>query len=345
MANPLESLGGPRYTLPAWARASGRAVDLRTSPYFGPQDVGDGSGTVGGGDGSGFYAGLAQFDGTQGSGENMVGARGFDIAGAEDWMRSNGRQLFEAYGGNNEVARWMQDVDGNVTDAPQLQSLNDDNFGYAALLAGGLVGGAAAGLYGGAGAAGTAGAAGSGIGTLGTIAPGSAALAPMATTGLASTAPAITASIPQVAGAVGAGLGTLGTIAPGSAALEPIASTGLASTAPAVSASVPAIGQAAGATGALSQAVGSAGSAGSQLGDAAKAAGGAMGMDWSDWAKIGATLIGSGIQSNAASKAVDAQAASTDAAIAEQRRQFDLQRSDGAAYRDAASTLCRNSRH
>lgn len=58
-------------------------------------------------------------------------------------------------------------------------------------------------------------------------------------------------------------------------------------------------------------------------------------MDWSDWAKIGAQLGSSVIQSNAASKAVDAQAGSTEAAIAEQRRQFDLQRVDGTPYREA----------
>jgi hypothetical protein len=206
----------------------------------------------------------------------------------------------QAYGGNNEVARWRQDAQGNITAQPELSSLNDDNFGYAALAAGGLVGGAAAGLYGGGAAAGATGA-GTGIGTLGTIAPGSSALAPLATTGLASTAPAITASIPQIGGAIGAiGAGA---------------------------------GAASQAGGAASTVAGGAGGLGGSVVDAAKTAGGAM--DFSDWTKIGATLIGSGIQSNAASNAVDAQARGTEAAIAEQRRQFDLQRSDGTPYREA----------
>ncbi len=215
MATSLKQAASKTYTLPDWARASGQAVDLWRSPYWGPQEQGSGQGSLGNGDGSGFYSPLDRFGGTQGSGENMEGARRVDVAGATDWLNSTGQQVFEAYGGNNEVARWMQDAQGNITAEPEIFSSNDNAFGLASLAAGGLLGGAAAGLWGGAGgAAGTAagGAAGGaaagttagGIGTLGTIAPGSAALAPLATTGLASTAPAITAAIPAVGGAVGA---------------------------------------------------------------------------------------------------------------------------------------------
>lgn len=47
-----------QYELPDWAKASGQAVDLATSGYWGPQEAGSGSGSVGSGDGSGFYSPL-----------------------------------------------------------------------------------------------------------------------------------------------------------------------------------------------------------------------------------------------------------------------------------------------
>jgi hypothetical protein len=151
------------YTIPEWARLYGQPVDLRTSPYWGAQDVGSGSGTMGGGDGSGFYGLLNQFAGQQvGSGDGQYSTRP-DIEGAIASL--GGNQMMEAYGGGNEVARWLQDAQGNITGAPEISSLDDDKFGIAALLAGGLIGGSAAGLYGGGGTA----AAEAGIGTLGTI--------------------------------------------------------------------------------------------------------------------------------------------------------------------------------
>ena len=58
-------------------------------------------------------------------------------------------------------------------------------------------------------------------------------------------------------------------------------------------------------------------------------------LGWGDWAKIGAQLGSTLLQSNAVGNAADTQAASTAAASAEQRRQFDLTRSDYAPYRDA----------
>lgn len=52
-------------------------------------------------------------------------------------------------------------------------------------------------------------------------------------------------------------------------------------------------------------------------------------------AKLGSSLGGGADQSNAAGGAAKDQRAATDAALAEQRRQFDLQRSDTAPYRQA----------
>jgi hypothetical protein len=62
------------------------------------------------------------------------------------------------------------------------------------------------------------------------------------------------------------------------------------------------------------------------------AAGGAMNMG--DLIGPAATIGGALLGSNAAGKAADQQQAATDAAIAEQRRQFDLTRGDFAPYRE-----------
>ena len=62
------------------------------------------------------------------------------------------------------------------------------------------------------------------------------------------------------------------------------------------------------------------------------AAGGAM--NWMDLIGPAASVGGALIGSNAAGNAADSQAAATNAAIAEQRRQFDLTRGDFAPYRE-----------
>jgi len=58
---------------------------------------------------------------------------------------------------------------------------------------------------------------------------------------------------------------------------------------------------------------------------------------WVAGAVVGSSLIGGVMQSNSASDAADTQAASTQAGIDEQRRQFDLTRSDFAPYREAGT--------
>lgn len=174
-----------QFTLPDWARMYGQQVDLRSSPYWAAQDVGSGSMTLGGGDGSGFYGLLNQFAGKEvGAGDGSYNTRP-DIQGATDFLGSSGQQMMQAYGGNNEVARWLQDAQGNITGAPELSSLDDDNFGYAAMLAAAVTGANLYGAYGGAAApsGGAAAAPEAGIKTMGTIAQGSEALAPIATTG------------------------------------------------------------------------------------------------------------------------------------------------------------------
>lgn len=92
-------------------------------------------------------------------------------------------------------------------------------------------------------------------------------------------------------------------------------------------------GGAAGAAGTAGAAgaAGSVGGAGAGAGAAGAAGGSAMG--WGDWASLAANLGSSLMQANAASDAADAQSEATRSAVGEQRRQFDLQRSDTAIAR------------
>ena len=56
---------------------------------------------------------------------------------------------------------------------------------------------------------------------------------------------------------------------------------------------------------------------------------------WVAGAVVGSTIIGSAVQSDAARRASNTQSKATDAAIGEQRRQFDLTRADTQYLRDA----------
>jgi hypothetical protein len=58
-------------------------------------------------------------------------------------------------------------------------------------------------------------------------------------------------------------------------------------------------------------------------------------MAWVAVAVVGSSLISGAMQADAAGDAADSQAQSSAASIAEQRRQFDLTRSDSAPYRSA----------
>ena len=150
-----------QFTLPDWARLYGQQIDLRTSPYWAPQDAGDGSGGLGNADGSGYYAPLEQFAATQGSGENMIGARRADRSAAMDWLKNTGQSLYESNSGQTN-ARWLQDAQGNITAEPQIVNVEDDNFWTGALLAGALTGANLYGAYGGGAAASAGGGAASG---------------------------------------------------------------------------------------------------------------------------------------------------------------------------------------
>ena len=60
-------------------------------------------------------------------------------------------------------------------------------------------------------------------------------------------------------------------------------------------------------------------------------------MPWGYAAVAGATLVGASMQAGAAGDAADAQSDASAASIGEQRRQFDLTRSDYARYREAGT--------
>jgi len=184
-----------QYVLPDWARLYGQQVDLRTSPFWGPQDNGDGSGTLGNGDGSGFYGPLSRFAGQQvGNGDGQYGTAP-DITGATDWLSGTGQQVMQAYG-DGQVARWLQDAQGNITAEPEINRNEDDNFWTAAMLAAAVTG---ANLYGSAGGAGA-------------VAEGGAAAAPeVAAAGATSYAPATNAALAESAvGTAGYGASSAG---------------------------------------------------------------------------------------------------------------------------------------
>jgi hypothetical protein len=155
-----------QYTLPDWARLSPYLLAGPDKPALSGAEIGNTS-VSGGGTGlldiEGLYnAGLGQFAGaTTGNGDSQGWTPG-RYQEFNDWLKSTGQGVYEA-GGNGEIARWMQDENGNITAEPQITSTKDNSFGLAALLAGGLVGGQVAGLYGGAGAAGAGAEVGAGV--------------------------------------------------------------------------------------------------------------------------------------------------------------------------------------
>ena len=64
-------------------------------------------------------------------------------------------------------------------------------------------------------------------------------------------------------------------------------------------------------------------------------------MTWGIVAATAATVVGSSMQSRSARRASDAQAQSSADAIAEQQRQFDLQREDAQPYRETSVNALR----
>lgn len=233
-----------------------RFIDPNQSEYFGAQNLGDGSNTVGNGDGSGWldWSKVPGFEGYTFGADNVSGSAGPNL---RSMLSDRGYRLYEnplSTGGSNSgvYERGVVDAQGNFVGGPQrIESPSDRGFWNAAMLAAAGVGtGVATGALGG--------------GVAGEAAAGAAG------------------------GSAGAGAGA-----------------------------------------GVGAAAGGAGAAGGSMGGAA--AGGLGGMGWDALAQLGGTAI----QSYFANQAAGDQRAATDAAIAEQRRQFDLTRGDFQPYRDA----------
>ena len=155
------------YTLPAWAQDARLRTLLAgpNNPALTGAEIGNSS-VSGGGmgllDTDGFYnAGLGQYSG---SSDGVSG--GWNpgrYAEFNDMLKNSGQSLYEA-GDNGQIARWMQDAQGNITAEPQVTSTEDNNFWTAAMLAGAVTGANLYSAYGGAGAAASGGGAASGAG-------------------------------------------------------------------------------------------------------------------------------------------------------------------------------------
>jgi hypothetical protein len=131
------------------------------------------------------------------------------------------------------------------------------------------------------------------------------------------------------AAGIGAGLTAAGALG-GAGGVPAAVDAGLASTDALMATGLPA-GTGAAGTGTAAGGLGAAGAAG--------AAGGAM--NWMDLIGPAASIGGALIGSSAAGNAADSQAAATNAAIQEQRRQFDLTRADYAPYRETGTNALR----
>ena len=222
----------PKYTLPEWARNEPFLLAGPTKPALTSGEIGNAS-VSGGGTGlldiQGFYdTGLGKYANRPLGGGPNDSASGADYDGFNELLRSSGQSLYEA-GGDGQIARWMQDAQGNVTQEPQFTNSEDKKFGYAAALAAAVTGANLYGAYGGAGAVSSGGGAG---------AMTAEQVAMLSANGLtdaqiAAMASSLTgAGMGGAAGGAGAtaaeeGIKQLGTIAPGSGPVAPLTPTGL----------------------------------------------------------------------------------------------------------------------
>lgn len=202
-----------------------------------------------------------------------------------------------------------------------------------------IVGGVLAGGYGidaaaGAGAAGAAGEAGSAAAGGGTAATGSGYLAGgsgiggdvLLSTGEVGALPTYSAGLDAVGGgAVGGAAGGLAGASTGSASNPALAESAVGT--PGYGASSAGAG---GGSGTLAP-------AGTAVASSAAPAtsGGSTVASGTDWGSIWPQLLSAGLQTYGAQSAARAQSGATQAAIDEQRRQFDLTRGDYAPYREA----------
>ena len=206
-------------------------IDMSTSPYFSPQIEGDGSQTLGAGDGSDWMAWekflspeqYSSFMGPQPRASEMAGGlRAFNPGAFKDWMTNNNYSLKERTDAPDFWTRGVFDASGKPVSGLQSGTNKGDElaFGLAAMFLNPFGGLAAGGSAGGLG------------GTLANTARGASAINSMATGALtaAGSGGGIGDAIrgaaagglaggytPDIAGMTGLGNGTLGQIINGAA--------------------------------------------------------------------------------------------------------------------------------
>lgn len=137
-----------------------RIFDPASSPYFAPQDAGDGSLSAGDGQGYGWLdwtriPGMEQFASDPASGVSGGGTPRALLS----QLTGQGLRLYEQPGDDRWVTRGVVDAQGNFVGDPQtMQMSSDRGFWNAAMLAAAVAGNAAAGAGGGGAAAGEVGA-------------------------------------------------------------------------------------------------------------------------------------------------------------------------------------------
>jgi hypothetical protein len=121
--------------VPADRRQTSTQVDPRTSPYFGMQDAGSGSFSMGGGAGAGFLPGMQELPGADswytpasGSGANEQPGS-INPTELSNWLNTNQYSLRMGPGsGSGMESRWLEDASGNYVVQP-FDSPSDTHWG------------------------------------------------------------------------------------------------------------------------------------------------------------------------------------------------------------------------
>jgi hypothetical protein len=121
--------------VPADRRQTSTQVDPRTSPYFGAQDAGSGSFSMGGGAGAGFLPGMQELPGADSWYTPASGSGGNEQPGSinptelSNWLNTNQYSLRMGPGsGSGMESRWLEDASGNYVVQP-FDSPSDTHWG------------------------------------------------------------------------------------------------------------------------------------------------------------------------------------------------------------------------
>jgi hypothetical protein len=111
-------------------------IDPRTSPFFRPQEAGEGMASLGNANGAGFLSGLSGLPGAE---QFMLEGGGINPDALQAYLSSNGLQLM-AEGGDGAESRWVQDAAGNMVVQPEQFQYADRNWDAGLALALGVTG-------------------------------------------------------------------------------------------------------------------------------------------------------------------------------------------------------------